>query len=80
MTLTRSLLISIGTIMLLAAVILAGYTYQGVKGDAYQHLYRESEAIYNFLMSVRRVYQKQFLESGIPLNDKTVGFLPAHSL
>ncbi len=66
--------------MLLVAAVLAVYTYQGIKDDTYQRLYGESEAIYNFLMSVRRVYQKQFLESEIALTDKTVGFLPAHSL
>ncbi len=80
MRLTRYLLLSIGGIMLLATAVLTGYTYQGVKSSTYERLYSESEAIYHFLMSVRRVYQKQFLESGIALNDKTVGFLPAHSL
>ncbi len=80
MSMTRYLLISIGTIILLVAGVLAVFTYQGTKEDTYEKLYRESEAIYNFLMSVRRVYQQQFIESGIPLNDKTVGFLPAHSI
>lgn len=80
MTLTRSLLISVAFIMGLAALVLGGLSYYSVKEETYQRLYQESEAIYNFLMSVRRVYQKQFLESGVPLNDRTVGFLPAHSL
>jgi hypothetical protein len=31
-------------------------------------------------MATRRVYHHQFLESGIPLTDKTLGFLPAHAL
>ena len=80
MRLARYLLVAIGATILLAALILVGFTYRSVQTDTYDHLYRESEAIYNFLMSVRRVYQKQFLESGIELNEKTVGFLPAHSL
>ena len=80
MRLTRYLLLSIGGIMLLATAVLTGYTYQGVKSSSYERLYAEGEVLYNFLMSIRRIYQKQFLESGIALNDKTVGFLPAHSL
>ncbi len=32
------------------------------------------------LMAVRRVYQQQFLSSGIPLNESTIGFLPAHAM
>ncbi|MBK6741563.1 MAG: diguanylate cyclase [Hydrogenophilales bacterium] len=32
------------------------------------------------LMATRRVYHKQFLDSGLPVTDSTVGFLPAHSL
>jgi PAS domain S-box-containing protein len=31
-------------------------------------------------MATRRVYHQQFLDSGIPLTDKTLGFLPAHAL
>jgi len=32
------------------------------------------------LMAMRRVYHQQFLASGLPVNDSTIGFLPAHSL
>jgi len=31
-------------------------------------------------MATRRIYHHQFLDSGIPLTEKTVGFLPAHAL
>jgi PAS domain S-box-containing protein len=31
-------------------------------------------------MATRRIYHRQFLDSGIPLTDKTLGFLPAHAL
>jgi hypothetical protein len=31
------------------------------------------------MMATRRVYQQQFIDSGLPVNDHTVGFLPAHS-
>jgi PAS domain S-box-containing protein len=39
----------------------------------------DARTVYGFMMATRRVYQNQFIESGLPLNEKTVGFLPAHS-
>jgi diguanylate cyclase (GGDEF)-like protein/PAS domain S-box-containing protein len=49
-----------------------------------QQIIREAEHnarnIYGYMMATRRIYQQQFIDSGLPLNDKTVGFLPAHSL
>lgn len=41
---------------------------------------REAGDVRAILMATRRVYHKQFLDSGLPLDDKTIGFLPAHSL
>ncbi len=43
-------------------------------------LAREASDVRAILMATRRVYHKQFLESGLPLNENTIGFLPAHSL
>jgi signal transduction histidine kinase/CheY-like chemotaxis protein/HPt (histidine-containing phosphotransfer) domain-containing protein len=37
-------------------------------------------AIRAFMMATRRVYHQQFLASGLPVNDRTVGFLPAHAM
>jgi signal transduction histidine kinase/HPt (histidine-containing phosphotransfer) domain-containing protein len=37
-------------------------------------------ALRALLMATRRVYHQQFLASGLPVTDKTLGFLPAHSL
>lgn len=80
MTLTKRLLVATGISLLLTEAILGLYAWNDSLEDTQKTLHRESESVYNFLMSVRRVYQKQFLASGVPLNDKTVGFLPAHSL
>ncbi len=80
MTLTKRLLVATGISLILTEAILGLYAWNDSLEDTQKTLYRESESVYNFLMSVRRVYQKQFLASGVPLNDKTVGFLPAHSL
>lgn len=39
----------------------------------------EARTVYGFMMATRRIYQQQFIDSGLPANDKTIGFLPAHS-
>lgn len=43
-------------------------------------LMRDAETVRGLLMATRRVYQQQFLSSGLPVNEKTIGFLPAHAL
>lgn len=40
----------------------------------------DARTIRSMLMSMRRIYQQQFIDSGLPLNAKTIGFLPAHSI
>jgi hypothetical protein len=32
-----------------------------------------------YFVSMRYIYHQQFLQSGLEINDKTVGFLPAHA-
>lgn len=39
----------------------------------------DARAVYGYMMATRRVYQQLFVASGLPVNDRTVGFLPAHS-
>ena len=33
----------------------------------------------NYFISMRNIYHHQFLNSGVDLNDTTIGFLPAHA-
>lgn len=40
----------------------------------------DARAIRNLVIATRTVYQNQFIDSGLPLNDNTLGFLPAHAL
>lgn len=39
----------------------------------------EARILNAYITSMRDIYQKQFLESGIELNEKTLGFIPAHA-
>lgn len=38
-----------------------------------------ARTVYGVMMATRRIYQQQFIDSGLPLDSRTVGFLPAHS-
>lgn len=37
-------------------------------------------AIRGILMATRRVYHQQFMDSGLPVTEPTIGFLPAHAM
>ncbi|MFZ5484296.1 MAG: EAL domain-containing protein [Pseudomonadota bacterium] len=39
----------------------------------------DARTVYGFMMATRRIYQEQFVRSGLPVNERTIGFLPAHS-
>jgi len=54
--------------------------YRGIESSVRTELTRDAKDIRAILMATRRVYHRQFLDSGVPLNDKTIGFLPAHAL
>ena len=54
--------------------------YRTAENDAKSDVRREARNIRALLMATRRTYHKQFIESGIPLNDDTIGFLPAHAM
>ena len=65
------------------SIIVCADIYLGYREIEYSirtELMRDAEDIRAILMSTRRVYQKQFVESGLPVNDATIGFLPAHAL
>ncbi len=55
------------------------FSYRQLRAETRAELEYDAKAIYGFMMATRRVYQKQFLASGLPVNDDTIGFLPAHS-
>lgn len=65
-----------------AMILLAdlGIGYRRVKEEMRAETEADARTLYGFMMATRRVYQQQFVASGLPVNDKTVGFLPAHSM
>ena len=75
----RLLMVTAG-ILILGFGVNALFTYRHTKEEIVQSLLQQAEKIRGVLMATRRVYHLQFLESEIPLTDKTLGFLPAHAL
>ena len=55
-------------------------SYQRIVAEQLEEQTVDVHTIRAMLMAMRRVYHKQFLDSGLPVTDKTVGFLPAHAL
>ena len=80
MYLQTKLLLAIGLAFLAAFGALEYYAYQRDKAQIEQQILSEARAIRGVLMATRRVYHHQFLDSDLPLNDDTLGFLPAHAL
>ncbi|MDD2356286.1 MAG: EAL domain-containing protein [Thiovulaceae bacterium] len=62
-----------------ASLAITFYQYQQTLRLAESSALSRAKILQNYFMSMRYVYHHQFLDSGIDLNDSTVGFLPAHA-
>lgn len=80
LTLKVKLLFLIGSVFLFSFVLITGVDYWSLHRDIINDRLKEAHNIRSILMSTRRIYLQQFMDSGLPLNDKTIGFLPAHAL
>ena len=80
MNLGRRLNILLGCILGTGFIAFALYSYVQDKQEAEAALLDSAEHVRAVLMATRRVYHHQFIDSGLPLTEKTVGFLPAHAL
>lgn len=80
MNITSKLLI--GLLIILGSSFAFEMWNSTTKITKYHQEQAESEAfiIKDMMMAVRNIYHKQFLDSGIELTEKTVGFLPAHAM
>jgi diguanylate cyclase (GGDEF)-like protein/PAS domain S-box-containing protein len=53
--------------------------YRMLERETRAEMEYDAKTIYGFMMATRRIYQQQFIASGLQVNDATIGFLPAHS-
>lgn len=75
---TKIWLVLAGLISLVLVIDLALAWYK-LDEKVHEEATFNARSIYGFMMATRRIYQLQFVESGLPVNKKTIGFLPAHS-
>ncbi len=80
MKIQTKLLLVIGIILLLTFVGVVVVDYQAIIHNEERGMQAQAEKVRSLLMATRRIYHHQFIDSGIPLTEKTVGFLPAHAL
>lgn len=55
------------------------YFYKEINLSFEEDIKNEARVLSKYVMVMRNVYQKQFLKSGIEINEKTLGLLPAHA-
>lgn len=75
----KILLLTTAIVIFIMAIDLAN-GLRAIQDSIREELTRDAKDVRAMLMAMRRVYHQQFLASGLEVNEKTVGFLPAHSL
>lgn len=53
--------------------------YRGIEAEVRAGLDHDARIVHAMMMATRRVYHAQFIASQMPVNETTVGFLPAHA-
>jgi len=80
MSLNKKIILALSAVALILISGTLAVEYPRVKDYVYEDAKRDARHMRQVLMSTRRVFHQQFLESGIELSDKTLGFLPAHAM
>ncbi len=80
MTLKRKIWLLLGALMGLLLVIDLTYSARKLNQSLQAEALNDARTVHALMMAIRRIYQQQFVASGLPVNEHTVGFLPAHSL
>jgi len=69
----------LGMVLSIVLAVDLGVSYRNLKAETRAELESDAKTVYGFMMATRRIYQQQFIASGLPVDDRTIGFLPAHS-
>ncbi|MCP4128703.1 MAG: DUF3365 domain-containing protein [Gammaproteobacteria bacterium] len=80
MKLQSKLLLSLGSALLAIFALVEIVGYQQTRENMLAELRKDALEIRGILMATRRIYHHQFIDSDLPLNKKTLGFLPAYAL
>jgi diguanylate cyclase (GGDEF)-like protein len=79
MKLKTKIWISLGLLVTAMLALDLGVSYHRLVRELRDEARHDARTVFGFMMATRRVYQRQFVESGLPVTDATIGFLPAHS-
>ncbi|MBL3526215.1 MAG: DUF3365 domain-containing protein [gamma proteobacterium endosymbiont of Lamellibrachia anaximandri] len=80
MKLQSKLLLAFGSVLIATFTLVEIIGYRQTHEQMLTNLRQDALEIRGLLMATRRVYHHQFIDSGLPLNKKTLGFLPAHAM
>lgn len=69
----------IALLIVIANSFLTLYVYNHTQKAIEVRAYAGGESLKEYFISMRYVYHQQFLNSGLEVNENTVGFLPAHA-
>ena len=72
--------LTLGALMAVVLALDLTVRYQRISAEQFKEQRVDAYTIRSMLMSMRRVYHKQFIDSGLAITSKTVGFLPAHAI
>lgn len=77
--LTRKLFWVIAAFIIAATILITFYLYHQAQRIVETRALARAHTLQTYFASMRYVYHRQFLGSGLDLNDSTIGFLPAHA-
>ena len=70
----------LGLVLLLVLVVDLAVSWREINREQRLEQELDIHAIRALLMATRRVYHQQFIASGLAVDEKTIGFLPAHAM
>lgn len=80
MKLTRKIWLLLGLLVGLMLAVDLAFTRHRLAVEAQAEYEDHARTLQALVMAIRRVYQEQFVASGLPIDDSTIGFLPAHAI
>jgi diguanylate cyclase (GGDEF)-like protein len=78
--LTRKIWLLLGLLVGLMLAVDLAFTRHRLAVEAQAEYEDHARTLQALVMAIRRVYQEQFVASGLPIDDSTIGFLPAHAI
>ena len=79
LNLTKRLFWIIAFLIIVSNIFVTTHLYHQSQIVAETRAHSRAKSLRDYFLSVRSVYQRQFVQSKIDLNDSTVGFLPIHA-